>query len=231
MGCRSFSLSSGSREAGPPVQRGGESPRSGSSGSFRAGIGLRRGRERLVRRMPRRGLWRLGVGSGYGVEQTTFAIGLLAHLRRESIHILHVQDPRVALIVQRARQLGWVSTRSILGHGTNEAPEFLQKFTYLQHLAPHHLEQVRAAGVWKPTWTAIPNFINTDMFHPGTGGAIGPSWESRKAAWSSCPSRRSSGITSGSITWWTSSLDCLDQAPACPRGSSSRAGRSQKPTK
>ena len=35
-----------------------------------------------------------------------------------------------------ARQLGWVSTRSILGHGTNESPEFLQKFTFLQHLRP-----------------------------------------------------------------------------------------------
>jgi 1,2-diacylglycerol 3-alpha-glucosyltransferase len=127
--------------------------------------------ERFVRVLKRKGFWRLGLGSGYGIEQTTFAFGLLAHLRTESVDILHVQDPRVALIVQRARQLGWVSTRSILGHGTNESPEFLQKFTFLQHLAPHHLEQIRAAGVWKPTWTAIPNFINTDLFHPGRGSA------------------------------------------------------------
>ena len=49
---------------------------------------------------------------------------------------------------------------------------FLRQITYLQHLAPHHLEEARDAGVWRPTWTAIPNFIDTDLFRPGRWDAL-----------------------------------------------------------
>jgi glycosyltransferase involved in cell wall biosynthesis len=127
--------------------------------------------ERLVPFL-RRGFWRLGIGSSYGLEQTSFTIGLLRHLRRGAIDLLHVQDPHIALLVQRARRLGVVPTRCILAHGTNEPPEFLAKITYLQHLAPHHLEHARASGLWKPTWTAIPNFIDTGLYRPGHGRSI-----------------------------------------------------------
>src|SRR5437016_471382 len=61
---------------------------------------------RLLDWLPRRLIWRLGLTSGYGIEQTTFSLGLLKHLRREPADILHVQDPQVAILVQRARQLG-----------------------------------------------------------------------------------------------------------------------------
>jgi glycosyltransferase involved in cell wall biosynthesis len=121
----------------------------------------------LLRCLPRRGSWRLGLGSPVGVEQTTFAPGLLRFLRRAEIDILHVQEPHVARIVQWAHRRGWVRTRAVLGHGTEESLDYLGQFTYLQHLAPWHLEEARAAGVWKPTWTAIPNFIDTDTFRPG----------------------------------------------------------------
>jgi glycosyltransferase involved in cell wall biosynthesis len=79
-----------------------------------------------------------------------------------------VQDPQVALLMQRARSLGWIGARTILAHGTEEALEFQQRITYLQHLAPWHLEEARRAGVWKPTWTAIPNFVDTEQFAPGS---------------------------------------------------------------
>src|SRR6202158_2240630 len=123
--------------------------------------------KRLQGWLPRRLSWRLGLGSGYGIEQTTFALGLLRHLRRERVDILHVQDPQVALLVQRARQFGLVRTKTILAHGTEEPASFLNKIMYLQHLAPWHLEECRAAAVWKPPWTAIPNFIDTETFRPG----------------------------------------------------------------
>jgi glycosyltransferase involved in cell wall biosynthesis len=124
------------------------------------------GTERLVGLMPR-GAWRVGLGSALGLEQATFGLQLLPRLRRERVDVLHVQEPQLALLVQRARRLGFVRTAPILGHGTNEPLDFQRKVTYLQHLAPWHLEQSRAAGVWKPTWTAIPNFIDTDLFRPG----------------------------------------------------------------
>lgn len=127
---------------------------------------------RLVRRLPRFLGWRLGLGSGYGVEQTTFAWNLLGLLRKEEIDLLHVQDPQLALLVQRAARLGLVRTRTILAHGTEEPLEFQRRITYLQHLAPWHLEEAKAAGAWKPTWTAIPNFIDTQRYLPGQCSAL-----------------------------------------------------------
>lgn len=122
---------------------------------------------RLLAWMPAPLGWRLGLGSGYAVEQTTFAWNLIKLLRRERIDILHVQDPFVAALVQRARRIGWVKTRTILAHGTEESLDFLQKIDYLQHLAPWHREEAAAAGTDKPSWTTIPNFIDTERFAPG----------------------------------------------------------------
>lgn len=127
---------------------------------------------RVVRWLPSRGLWRLGLATGYGVEQATFALRLIGRLRRGAFDVLHVQDPQVASIVCRARRLGLVRTRTVLAHGTEESLDFLKRFTYLQHLAPWHLERARAAGVWRPTWTAIPNFIDTETFRPGRADAL-----------------------------------------------------------
>jgi glycosyltransferase involved in cell wall biosynthesis len=83
------------------------------------------------------------------------------------VDILHVQDPPVARIAQAARRLGWIKTKTILAHGTDEQFDDLRTFDYLQHLSPWHLETARDAGFWKPTWTAIPNFVDTSLFHPG----------------------------------------------------------------
>lgn len=128
--------------------------------------------QRLLRLLPKRLSWRVGLGSGYGIEQTTFTLSLLPLLRREKIDVLHVQDPQVAVLAHRARRMSLIRTRTILAHGTEETPAFLKRIQYLQHLAPWHLEQVRAAGVWKPTWTAIPNFIDTERFSPGSAEAL-----------------------------------------------------------
>jgi 1,2-diacylglycerol 3-alpha-glucosyltransferase len=127
---------------------------------------------RLLRFMPQPVGWRVGLGSGYGVEQTTFAMNLIPVLRRERVDILHVQDPQVAMIAQRARKLKLIRTRTILAHGTEEPPAFLRRIEFLQHLAPWHLEQVRKAGAWRATWTAIPNFIDTEHFAPGHSDAL-----------------------------------------------------------
>ncbi|QJW98059.1 glycosyltransferase family 4 protein [Frigoriglobus tundricola] len=127
---------------------------------------------RLLRHLPRRLSWRVGLGSGYRIEQTTFALNLVRLLRREPADVLHVQDPQVAAIAQRAGRMGLIRARTVLAHGTEEPPAFLARIRYLQHLAPWHLEQARAGGVWRPTWTAIPNFIDTDRFSPGPGDAL-----------------------------------------------------------
>ena len=121
---------------------------------------------RLARILPRRLSWRLGLGSHYGIEQTTFAWRLLRLLRRERVDVLHVQDPQVALLLQRAHETGLSPARVVLAHGTEEPLEFLRKISYLQHLAPWHAEEARAAGVWREKWTTIPNFIDVEHFRP-----------------------------------------------------------------
>jgi 1,2-diacylglycerol 3-alpha-glucosyltransferase len=125
--------------------------------------------KKILKWMPKNLTWHIGMAEAYQLEQTSFARNLIPVLRREQVDILHVQDQWLALHIQRARKLGLVKARSILGHGTEESLKFIAKIDYLQHLAPWHLEQAKAAGVWKPTWTAIPNFIDTDRFNPAGG--------------------------------------------------------------
>jgi 1,2-diacylglycerol 3-alpha-glucosyltransferase len=127
---------------------------------------------RLLRLLPRRLSWYVGLGSGYGIEQTTFTLKLLPLLRRERIDVLHVQDPLVAALTQRARRMSLIRTRTILAHGTEEPLSFIERIQYLQHLAPWHLEQAKASSVWKPTWTAIPNFVETERFTPRQTNAL-----------------------------------------------------------
>ena len=127
---------------------------------------------KLLKWMPRSLGWRIGMGSGYAVEETTFARNLIKVLQAEDIDVLHVQDPHVALLIQKAQERGRTKTRTILAHGTEESFEFQQKITYLQHLAPWHLEEARAAGIFKETWTALPNFIDTNHFRPGVSAAL-----------------------------------------------------------
>lgn len=124
---------------------------------------------RLRAWLPRFLGWRLGMGSGYGIEQTTFTWNLQKVLRREKVDILHVQDPHVALLIQRCWRWGWVRARPILAHGTEEPLDFQRRIIFLQHLAPWHLDEARQGGVSKPTWTAIPNFIDTETFRPSSG--------------------------------------------------------------
>lgn len=116
---------------------------------------------------PRRLSWRIGLGSAYALEQSTFAVSLLRHLRRTQADVLHVQDPLLAVRMQQARRAGLIKTRTILAHGTEESPEFLKGIEFLQHLAPWHAECARAAGIWRKDWTTIPNFIDTNTFRPG----------------------------------------------------------------
>ncbi len=110
--------------------------------------------------------WRVGLGSAYGIEQMSFALNLVPRLAPR-IGVVHTQDPLVALTLQRAHALGLVRAATVLAHGTEEPFSFLKKIDYVQHLAPFHLEEARREGCYKPGWTAIGNFVDTEVFHPG----------------------------------------------------------------
>ncbi len=127
-----------------------------------------RSTKRLLDFMPKSLGWRIGMGAPYGVEQTTFAWNLIRFLRRQRTDVLHLQDPQVAILLQRARRTGWIPTRTILNHGTEEPFEFQEKIEFLQHGAPWHQQQAEAAGIWRDSWTMIPNFVDPSRFQPGS---------------------------------------------------------------
>jgi glycosyltransferase involved in cell wall biosynthesis len=121
------------------------------------------------------GGWRFGCGSGYGIEQTTFA-WLLWRAVRAEFDILHVKDPIVARTLERLHDRGWSRPRVILGNGTDETDTELRKVRYLQHLAPHYqqaYEGVKAAG---QLTFAVPNFVDTAFFLPGDRAAARALW-------------------------------------------------------
>jgi glycosyltransferase involved in cell wall biosynthesis len=109
--------------------------------------------------------WRYGMGTNYGIEQTTFAFSLWCKIRR-NYDILHVQDPWLAFILDRMHRAGLSRPKVILGHGTEEDVAFLRKLSNLQHLTPmydHEWQRYRPAGQFT---TGIPNFIDTNIFCP-----------------------------------------------------------------
>ena len=75
----------------------------------------------------------------------TFAAALIRRLRRARTDVLHVQDPQLGLLVQRASRIGLTRTAVIVGHGTNEAANYLRKIRYLQHLSPWQLDRMAAS--------------------------------------------------------------------------------------
>jgi glycosyltransferase involved in cell wall biosynthesis len=132
--------------------------------------------QRAVKFFRRLGGWRYGCGSGYELEQTTFSLHLWRRIRH-AYDILHVQDPLVALILDRLQRAGLSRPRVILAHGTEESPEKLKKYSYLQHLAPNYdtdWQQHRPARQFS---TAIPNFVDTDRFHPGNREECRAKWD------------------------------------------------------
>lgn len=129
-----------------------------------------------VRRFKRLGGWRYGFGSGYEVEQTTFGLRLWRQIRRE-YDILHVQDPLIALMLDRLHRARLSRPRVILAHGTEEPVGELQKFSNLQHLAPCYQEEWEAHRPTGQRVFAVPNFVDTETFQPGDRAASRREWD------------------------------------------------------
>ena len=124
-------------------------------------------------------MWRWGLKSEYGWEQLSFWWKLWPVLRKEQFDILHVQDPMLAFWCRKFRKLGILKTVEILAHGTEETPDFLNQFDYVQHLAPWHARKVgngvmecgsvggeESVDAKRDGDFCIPNFVDTEAFHP-----------------------------------------------------------------
>lgn len=107
--------------------------------------------------------WHVGCGSAYDVEQTTFVVRVLPELCRERFDVIHLQDPWLALLLERTRRFH--GAKVILGHGTEEPGWFLRKLSHVQELSPFYLE--RHGDLGERQWFAVPNFVDADKFTPG----------------------------------------------------------------
>lgn len=111
-------------------------------------------------------MWRFGLGTPYTFEQLTFDLRFWTHILGNKFDIIHTQDPQIALFCQRLRRLGLTKAKVLLAHGTEEPFSFLNKFDYLQHLAPYHRNEMQSAGWNHPKMYAIGNFIDVEKFQP-----------------------------------------------------------------
>ena len=128
------------------------------------------------RRLRGLGLWRLGLGNPYDVEQLSFAIRLWKKIRRD-YDILHVQDPIVALWMTWLHSWGLSRPRVILGHGTEESPAMLVRYQALQHLAPVYLKDWEKHRPPGQAVFGIPNFIDVQRYCPGDQAAARAAWD------------------------------------------------------
>jgi 1,2-diacylglycerol 3-alpha-glucosyltransferase len=110
--------------------------------------------------------------SPYEIEQTTFALRLLLSRGAHGFDILHTQDPHLARILDTCHRRGLFPPRVLLAHGTEEPPEYLAGFSYLQHLAPQHAEEIATFQKPGTKWFVGPNFVDTARFHPGQNAAL-----------------------------------------------------------
>lgn len=117
-------------------------------------------------------LWRFGLGSCFTLEQTTFCWAILPELLFRQFDIIHTQEPGVALFCQRLSLFRLIRSKLILGHGTNESFDFLQKIDNLQHLAPFHLDEAIINGVRNKKAFSIGNFVDTKLFCPNENQAL-----------------------------------------------------------
>jgi len=121
------------------------------------------------------GGWRFGFGSEYQTEQTTLAPAVVNRLAGGGYDIVHLQDPWLAWLLEKARRKGRHRARVILAHGTDEPVEFLGRFRWLQELSPHYAARHSGRQVFM-----IPNFVDTCMFRPavsfGEKASLRRSW-------------------------------------------------------
>jgi 1,2-diacylglycerol 3-alpha-glucosyltransferase len=113
------------------------------------------------------GGWHIGLDSAYDLEQATFAIALLWHLRHD-YDIVHVQDPLLARLLEAAHRSGVCRAKVIYANGTNEPLAFARRFAHLQVLTPELARAYRASMLCAAHLHVIPNFVDTTLFVPGS---------------------------------------------------------------
>lgn len=134
---------------------------------FRRTGGVAEAVDRLVHHL---GGWRYGMGNTYEVEQTSFALALWRHVRRD-FDLLHSQDHTLASWLEAANRHGLSRARVIFANGTGESADAMRRFRHLQLLTPQALAEWEGQQPPVQSVFMIPNFIDTSRFAPGDRAA------------------------------------------------------------
>jgi 1,2-diacylglycerol 3-alpha-glucosyltransferase len=110
------------------------------------------------------GGWRYGAGSPYEVEQSSFSLALWPRIRR-GFDILHVQDPLIARVFERAHRYGLSEPRVIYANGTGEDEGVMRRFRHLQLLTADAYDKWQAPS--GQSVFMVPNFVDTGVYAPG----------------------------------------------------------------
>jgi glycosyltransferase involved in cell wall biosynthesis len=100
----------------------------------------------------------------YLIEQYTFCVALIRHLRRERFDIVHMADPALALRLQRSAPE--LAVRVVYKDGLLLGPAWCRKFDFVQVLAPFYREQAETEGAEAKNWFVIPHLVDTRRFKP-----------------------------------------------------------------
>lgn len=112
------------------------------------------------------GAWRIGLSNAYDIEQATMAFPLWQAIRR-NFDILHVQDPLLAKILDRAHRIGVSRPKVILANGTGESTDSLSGLSAVQELTPVAHERLLASRKGTALSFVVPNFVDVGMFNQG----------------------------------------------------------------
>jgi len=132
--------------------------------------------------LSRLGGWRYGFGSEYQTEQATMARDLTVALKDGGFDIVHLQDPWLALLLEKSYFSGKHSARVILAHGTEEPMECLSRVDYVQELSPYYLAHHNGNTRSGQKRFAVPNFVDVQEFKPGNRTACRRSLEIPESA-------------------------------------------------
>jgi glycosyltransferase involved in cell wall biosynthesis len=168
-------LAGGLRQAGVSVTLFGGAPAAGAVAlpCLRRTARANGGVTNLFRHL---GGWRMGLGSPYEVEQTTFSWALWQRIRRD-FDILHVQDPTLAAWLELASRRGLSRPRVIYANGTGEGPSVMRRFRSLQLLTDGAFQDWQPQAPDGQSVFHIPNFVDTTVFAPGDRSAARAKFE------------------------------------------------------
>jgi len=101
------------------------------------------------------------------IQQATFVASFIPFMN--NFDIIHTADLYLALVLQRLKQRGILAAELIYCDGSCFDLTKLRVFRFVQETAPQYVSDAAGLGIDTSGWYVIPNFVDTELFSPGSG--------------------------------------------------------------